>query len=72
MLVGGDLGLGILVAAFLGLIGPLLGFLVCRKWRHAITRREEIDWFLVLASKATRVEFKVTGEAVVEVEKAFQ
>nr|GMD60205.1 probable peroxygenase 5 [Ipomoea batatas] len=72
MLVGGDLGLGILVAAFLGLIGPLLGFLVRRKWRHAVTRREEIDWLLVLASKATRAEFEVTGETVVEVEKAFQ
>nr|GMD70514.1 putative reverse transcriptase zinc-binding domain-containing protein [Ipomoea batatas] len=72
MLVGGDLGLGILVAAFLGLIGPLLGFLVRRNWRHAVTMREEIDWLLVLASKATMAEFEVTGEAIVEVEKAFQ
>lgn len=64
--------MGILVAAFLGLIGPLLGFLVRKKWRHAVTRREEIDWLLVLALKATRAEFEVTKEAVIEVEKAFQ
>lgn len=63
MLVGGDLGLRFLVAAFLVLIGPLLGFLVRRKWQHAVARREEIDRLLVLASEeAARAEFEAAAE----------
>lgn len=63
MLVRGDLGLRVVVAAFLVLLGPLLGFVFRRKWRHALARREEIDRLLVLASEeAARAELEAAKE----------
>ncbi|WMV07788.1 hypothetical protein MTR67_001173 [Solanum verrucosum] len=61
MLVGGDLGFlsSLVVAAFVAVFGPVLGFVVRRKWRHSVARREEIKRLLVLASEeAARVELQ--------------
>lgn len=65
MLVGGDLGFisSLVVAAFVAVFGPVLGFVVRRKWRRAVARREEIKRLLVLASEeAARVELQAAEE----------
>ncbi|KAG5629708.1 hypothetical protein H5410_001425 [Solanum commersonii] len=65
MLVGEDLGFlsSLVVAAFVVVFGPVLGFVVGRKWRHSVARREEIKRLLVLASEeAVRVELQATEE----------
>ncbi|XP_059279634.1 ubiquitin carboxyl-terminal hydrolase 17 [Lycium ferocissimum] len=65
MLVGGDLGFlsSLVVAAFVAVFGPVLGFVVRRKWRRSVARREEIKRLLVLASEeAARVEVQAAQE----------
>ncbi|MCD7460699.1 ubiquitin-specific protease [Datura stramonium] len=65
MLVGGDLGFlsSLVVAAFVAVFGPVLGFVVRRKWRRSVARREEIKRLLVLASEeAARVELQAAEE----------
>ncbi|WMV11670.1 hypothetical protein MTR67_005055 [Solanum verrucosum] len=65
MLVGGDLGFlsRLVVAAFVVVFRPVLGFVVRRKWRSSVVRREEIKRLLVLASKeAARVELQAAEE----------
>ncbi|KAK4359137.1 hypothetical protein RND71_021366 [Anisodus tanguticus] len=65
MLVGGDLGFlsSVVVAAFVAVIGPVLGLVVRRKWRRSVARREEIKMLLVLASEeAARVELQAAQE----------
>ncbi|KAH0681635.1 hypothetical protein KY284_022720 [Solanum tuberosum] len=65
MLVGGDLGFlsSLVVAAFVAVFGPVLGFVVRRKWRRSVARREEIKRLLVLASEeAARVELQAADE----------
>ncbi|XAR48504.1 Ubiquitinyl hydrolase 1 [Bertholletia excelsa] len=52
MLVGGDLGFSYLVLVVL-LLGPVIGFVLRRKWRLSVARREEIKRLLVLASEET-------------------
>lgn len=43
------------------LFGPVIGFVVRRKWRIAAARREEIKRLLVLASEeAARAELEAT------------
>lgn len=58
MLLGGDLGfLARVVVA--GIVLPIVGFLVRRKWRRSVARREEIKRLLVLASEEIeRAEFE--------------
>ncbi|KAG5606196.1 hypothetical protein H5410_027688 [Solanum commersonii] len=65
MLVGGDLGFlsSLVVVVFVVVFGPVLGFVVRRKWRSSVARREEIKRLLVLASeKAARVELQAAEE----------
>ncbi|CAN4122377.1 unnamed protein product [Withania somnifera] len=65
MLVGGDLGFlsSLVVAAFVAVLGPVIGFVVRRKWRRSVARREEIKRLLVLASEeAARVELQAAEE----------
>lgn len=65
MLVGGDLGFlsSLVVAAFVAVFGPVIGFVVRRKWRRSVARREEIKRLLVLASEeAARVELLAAEE----------
>ncbi|CAN4092340.1 unnamed protein product [Withania somnifera] len=65
MLVGGDLGFlsSLVVAAFVAVFGPVIGFVVRRKWRHSVARRDEIRRLLVLASEeAARVELQAAEE----------
>ncbi|XP_009609184.1 ubiquitin carboxyl-terminal hydrolase 17 [Nicotiana tomentosiformis] len=65
MLVGGDLGFlsSLVVAAFVAVFGPVLGFVVRRKWRRSVARREEIKRLLVLASEeAARAELLAAEE----------
>lgn len=65
MLVGGDLGFlsSLVVAAFVAVFGPVLCFVVRRKWRRSVARREEIKRLLVLASEeAARVELQAAEE----------
>ncbi|CAK9163609.1 unnamed protein product [Ilex paraguariensis] len=77
MRVGGDLGLlSSFVVVVVVVLGPVIGFfIVRRKWRHAVARREEIKRLLVFASEeAARAELEATtgssydyGSAAVEV-----
>ncbi|KAH0678884.1 hypothetical protein KY284_019969 [Solanum tuberosum] len=65
MLVGGDLGFlsSLVVAAFMPVFGPVSGFMVRRKWRCSVARRDEIKRLLVLASEeAARVELHAAEE----------
>uniref|UniRef100_M1DLA4 Ubiquitin carboxyl-terminal hydrolase 16 n=1 Tax=Solanum tuberosum TaxID=4113 RepID=M1DLA4_SOLTU len=65
MLVGGDLGFlsSLVVAAFMAVFGPVSGFMVRRKWRRSVARRDEIKMLLVLASdEAVRVELQAAKE----------
>lgn len=65
MLVGGDLGFlsSLVAAAFVAVFGPVLGFVVRRKWRRSVARREEIKRLLVLASEeAARAELLAAEE----------
>ncbi|KAA8528348.1 hypothetical protein F0562_035703 [Nyssa sinensis] len=58
MLLGGDLGFSCLVLVVV-LFGPVIGFVVRRKWRLAVARSEEIKRLLVLASEeAARAELE--------------
>ncbi|XP_059631261.1 ubiquitin carboxyl-terminal hydrolase 17-like isoform X2 [Cornus florida] len=58
MLVGGDLGFSRLVLVVVVVVfAPVIGFVVRRKWRLAVARREEIKRLLVFASEeAARAE----------------
>uniref|UniRef100_A0A5B7AGH3 ubiquitinyl hydrolase 1 n=1 Tax=Davidia involucrata TaxID=16924 RepID=A0A5B7AGH3_DAVIN len=59
MLLGGDLGFSCLVLVLF--FGPVIGFVVRRKWRRSVARREEIKRLLVLASEeAVRAELEVS------------
>uniref|UniRef100_A0A5B7AG99 ubiquitinyl hydrolase 1 n=1 Tax=Davidia involucrata TaxID=16924 RepID=A0A5B7AG99_DAVIN len=61
MLLGGDLGFSCLVLVVV-FFGPVIGFVVRRKWRLAVARREEIKRLLVLASEeAARAELEASA-----------
>ncbi|KAA8538172.1 hypothetical protein F0562_027780 [Nyssa sinensis] len=65
MLLGGDLGFSCLVLVFF--LGPVIGFVVRRKWRLAVARREEIKRLLVLASEeAVRAELEASTGYITE------
>ncbi|KAL3504862.1 hypothetical protein ACH5RR_034703 [Cinchona calisaya] len=53
MILGGDLGflIRVVVAALVVIFTPVVGFVVRRKWRRALARKEEIKRLLILASE---------------------
>jgi len=60
MLVPGDLGFRV-AAFFIFVVFPAIGFVVRRRWRLAVARREEINRLLVLAAEeAARAELEAT------------
>ncbi|XP_047316349.1 ubiquitin carboxyl-terminal hydrolase 19-like [Impatiens glandulifera] len=62
MLVGRDLGFSYLVLIF-SFIGPVFFFLVRRRWRRSVARKEEIKRLLILAAEeAARVEVEATAD----------
>lgn len=64
MLVGGDLGflVRVVVTGLLVICAAVLWFVVNRKWRRSVARREEIERLLVLASEETaRAELEAAG-----------
>ncbi|KVH88052.1 Peptidase C19, ubiquitin carboxyl-terminal hydrolase 2 [Cynara cardunculus var. scolymus] len=60
MLVRGDLGFSSLVfLVVVVVVLPVIVFIVRRKWRHLVARREEVKWLLASASEeSARVEFE--------------
>ena len=63
MRVAKDLGFSSLVLVVLCLAVPVIGFVIRRKWQHAVARRDEIKRLLILASEeAERVEQEATYE----------
>ncbi|KAF5180456.1 Ubiquitin carboxyl-terminal hydrolase [Thalictrum thalictroides] len=63
MLVTGDLGFTGLVLVFLlfFFFGPIISFLIQKKWRIAVEKKEEIMRLVAMASEeAARVEFEAT------------
>lgn len=64
MLVGGDLGflVRVVVTGLVVVCAAVVWFVVDRKWRRSVARREEIERLLVLASEETaRAELEATG-----------
>lgn len=62
MLVAGGLGFQslVLVVCF---VAPVIGFVVRRKWRLALSRKEEIRRLVILASEeAARAELEAAAE----------
>lgn len=60
MLVPRDLGFRV-AALFIFVVFPAIGFVIRRKWRLAVARKEEINRLLVLASEeAARAELEAT------------
>ncbi|XP_071925936.1 ubiquitin carboxyl-terminal hydrolase 16-like [Coffea arabica] len=65
MLLGGDLGFlaRVVVAFFVVIFVPVVGFVVRLKWRRSVARREEIKRLLVLVSEETaRAELEAEGD----------
>ena len=60
MLVPGNLGFRV-AAFFIFLVFPTTGFIIRRKWRLAVARKQEINRLLILASEeAARAELEAT------------
>ncbi|XP_052189322.1 ubiquitin carboxyl-terminal hydrolase 16 [Diospyros lotus] len=68
MPVGGDLGFPYLVLV-VSIVGPVVGFVLLRKWQLSVARSEEIKRLLVLASEeAARAELEASVNYVASVE----
>lgn len=74
MHVPGDLGFSSLLVLAVSLAFPVIGLIVRRKWRQAVTRKEEIRRLLLLASEeAARAELEASlGYATVSVPQYHQ
>ncbi|KAI4307483.1 hypothetical protein L6164_030663 [Bauhinia variegata] len=63
MRVTGDIGFSSLVLVVVCLVIPIIGFVIRRKWHHAVARKEEIKRLLILASEeAARAELEASYE----------
>ncbi|KAH7849246.1 hypothetical protein Vadar_015133 [Vaccinium darrowii] len=59
---GGDLGFSSYLVLLGLFVGPLIAFVLRRKWRRSVARREEIKRLLVLAAEeAARAELEVSS-----------
>lgn len=51
--MSGDLGFSSLVLVVVCVVVPVIGFVICRKWRDSEARKEEIKRLLILAAEET-------------------
>ncbi|KAL5846976.1 hypothetical protein ACOSQ3_010500 [Xanthoceras sorbifolium] len=74
MHVPGDLGFSSLVVLAVSIVFPVIAFIVRRKWRKAVARKEDIKRLLLLASEeAARAELEASfGYGTISVPQFYQ